>query len=108
MLFYVFITVFVFSLFLSFTLFDLLIRLQYNEDRNSWVKDGKPVGMFFFPKESSLSSRFHKSRIMWEMMFRTPGWAENDRKAKRLLFYYRITVITINLVILSPLLLMFL
>jgi len=51
MLFYLFISALIILMFLNFIIYDLLIRLQYNEYKNSWLKDGKPIGMFFFPKE---------------------------------------------------------
>jgi hypothetical protein len=79
-----------------------------NEHHNSWVKDGKPIGMFFFPKEVSFFfGRFGRTRQMSKMLFQTPSWAEYDVKAKRLLIFYRMTGIVCILVFLSPFLLMF-
>jgi hypothetical protein len=108
MLGYLFIAVFIILLFLSFILFDLLIRLQYKEHRNSWLKGGKTRGIFFFPKENSISGSFRRRRLMSEIIFQTPGWIENDARGKRLLFFYRFTVIINTLVLLSPFLLLFL
>jgi hypothetical protein len=109
MLFYLFIGSALVSLFLNFLFFDLLIRRQYSEYKNSWLKDGKPCGMFFFPEESSLFfGSFRKARLMREWIVQTPGWAEYDTKAKRLLVFYRITGITNVILILSPMVLLFL
>jgi len=51
MLFYLFIAAFIILMFLEFIIYDLIVRLQYNEYKKSWEKDGKPIGMFFLPKE---------------------------------------------------------
>ena len=106
---YLFYGILIILLLLSFLFFDLIIRRQYYEHHKSWIKDGKLPGMFFFPKESfHLFSGFGKSRYMSKILIETPYWMEYDKRAKRLLVFYRFTVVAYILIFLSPLLIYFL
>lgn len=105
---YVFFGVLITLVFLSFIFYDLIIRRQYNEHNNSWIKDGKPIGMVFFPKGSfHIFASFRRGRNMSKILLQTPYWMEYDKKAKRLLILYRFTTIASILVYLSPLLIYF-
>ena len=95
-------------LFLSFISYDLIIRRQYKDYNSNWIKDGKPIGMFFYPKGSlHIFASFRRGRHMSKLLFQTPAWMEYDKKAKLLLVLYRFALVTYILIFLSPLFFIF-
>jgi hypothetical protein len=77
-------------LLIDFWLFDRLVRLEHQFHRREWEKDGKPIGFFWVPSESSVwSGAFARNRCSGAWSFRTPEWMRKDERALRLLFWYR-------------------
>ena len=106
MMFYFFIIFILAILSGIFVSFDLLIRLQYKNYEKSWIVDGKPMGMFFYPKSSSFfygSSR--RNSLMRRWFFQTPSWMFDDIKAKKLLQLYRLSWILFLITFFSPIIL---
>ena len=91
-------SIFVFaSLFGAFFALDRLIRREYQCHRNFWEKDGRPIGMFFRPPESTYirsAISFQLCAIFW--LFRTPVWVETDSLAKSLLRRLRLYTVIWN------------
>ena len=97
------------TMFLSFfpvligalVVFDRLVWREYVSHRAQWEADGKPHGFFWVPPESRLANgwfvRFDswvatpRSSFVW--LFSTPQWAQEDRRARRLLFWLRILLL---------------
>lgn len=55
--------------------FDEFIEYQHDKYKKYWVIDGRPRGMFFNPKGSSVISFWSVSLCMTNKL---PYWAEND------------------------------
>ncbi len=91
-------------LLVAFWTFDQLVRLEYHSYRTNWEADGKPHGFFFVPSEIktmgglsvSFKSSFAFHRCVFGWLFSTPEWAKGDAKARRLLFWMRVTVLIWN------------
>jgi hypothetical protein len=85
----------------SGVVFDVLVRRQYSLHRSEWVADGKPIGFFFVPQETTVvaglfvssTSTLARRRISFGWLFHTPEWIHQDRIAKRLLLSLRALVI---------------
>ena len=73
-------------LFGAFYFLDRLIRYEYHFQRGAWERDGRPVGFFFRPPETSwLHSSFAFQRCALVWLFRTPQWIRDDSVARTLL-----------------------
>lgn len=73
-----------------FVFFDLIVRLEYQCHNSEWEKDQQPVGFFWRPEDASVwSGSISRSRLASVWLYRTPAWALLDKKAMRLLFWYR-------------------
>ena len=84
-------------LFLAFTNFDQLVKIEYNKYKEQWIKDGKPIGFFWRPPESNwFGSSIAMQRLSMRWIFRTPNWATGDPQAKIYLRKLRIFVLTWN------------
>lgn len=90
------------ALIASFVLFDQLVRREYAEHKRDWSVDGNPHGFFFVPLESwSFWANFlggissHRCAMKW--LFSTPEWVRHDARARWLLRFYRVAVLSFNL-----------
>ena len=73
---------------------DRLVRLQYASHRQAWEADGKPNGMLFRPPESEgMRSSWALQRCMFVWSFKTPEWIRQDRRALRLVFLMRVSLL---------------
>jgi hypothetical protein len=70
----------------SFVIFDLVVRTQFENYRDSWNKDGKPHGFLFRPAGSSWISMQAQYLLL---IFRNPEWMVNDLKLKRISTVFR-------------------
>ena len=80
-----------------FLLFDEILRIQYKQHYSEWLRDGKPYGFFFVPKETKtffgapgLRSWLAMQRRCLTLNWRTPSWARQEPKVLKLIFWYRI------------------
>ena len=84
-------------LFVSFFLFDQIVRVEYLDHRSAWEADGQPHGFFWVPQEAAfargllvrLGSSFAQRRIWRTWLFSTPGWIKRDRHTRNLLYWWR-------------------
>ncbi|WP_158303846.1 hypothetical protein [Saccharophagus degradans] len=58
---------------------DLLLKYQFQNYYDSWVRDGKPHGMFYAPKGSSTIFAMKASLKKHNEL---PAWAYDDNEAK--------------------------
>src|SRR6266704_3268357 len=95
-------------LFGAFYFLDRLIRYEYQFHREAWERDGRPVGFFFRPPETSwLHSSFAFQRCAFAWLFRTPQWTRDDSAARTLLSRLRWCVLVWNISIIIYFLLSF-
>src|SRR3954465_8192420 len=82
----------------GFYFFDRLIRHEYQFHRDTWEKDGRPVGYYVFhpPEATWLGSGLASHRCSFSWLFHTPLWVHSDPTAKTLLSLYRWAVTTWN------------
>ena len=80
-----------------FLIFDLVIKTQYRECRDEWVKDGMPHGFFFNPKETSTIFGMPRIRSwiamqvrLFALLFATPGWIEPHSNLKGYIWLFRL------------------
>ncbi|HEY5837529.1 MAG TPA: hypothetical protein VIT19_00750 [Pyrinomonadaceae bacterium] len=84
-------------LFASFLLFDQIVKQEYHHHRKDWLADGQPHGFFWVPHESTfargwlirIGSWAAFRRLSRILLFATPQWLKQDRKARKLLFAWR-------------------
>ena len=60
---------------------DLLLKYQYENDRESWVANGRPRGFTFAPDDSSLLEYWKQSFQPFEKKY---TWAKNHAETKTL------------------------
>lgn len=85
----------------SFFLFDQIVKQEYQHHRKDWLADGQPHGYFWVPPESTFARgwlvRFGSSlamrRLSRVLLFATPDWLKQDRKARKLLFAWRTLIL---------------
>jgi hypothetical protein len=93
----------------AFIVFDQIVRLEYSYYRKNWEADGKPHGFFWVLAESKaaggwlvcLGSSFAMQRRTFGWLFSTPEWMWRDKRARRLVFWLRVLVLTWNVGILG-------
>jgi hypothetical protein len=74
----------------SFYYFDRLMRHEYQFYRDTWEKDGRPLGFLFRPPEATyFGSGFALQRCWCVWLFLTPRWVGGDSAAKTLLSRFR-------------------
>jgi hypothetical protein len=76
--------------------FDKLIRLEYNDYRPMWEKDGRPRGAFWNAPENrrrfgiNLRSEWAYGRLNFIWLFVTPEWMVGNPQALRLVRRLRV------------------
>lgn len=86
------------------SLFDRLIRWEYDHHRDQWERDGKPDGYFWRAGECKFwSSDMAKKRLTGVWLFKTPGWAATSPECRRWLAQTRITSLVASLILLAVL-----
>ena len=85
---------YVVALLYSFVMFDRLLRVEYDEHRDAWEKDGCPRGFFFRPPGSPFwRSRLAFYRVGYRWPFRRPSWVGDSTDAARHYTNWRIGLI---------------
>ncbi len=82
----------------SFFLYDQLVRLEYEEQRDKWEADGKPMGYFWMPDEAKSfggllpkwSRQFTRDTSFLLWLSETPEWMKNEPKALSKLKWCRV------------------
>ncbi len=73
-------------------LFDCFVRLEYEQHREQWERDGKPSGFFWRPKECGFwFSHLAMHRLAHAVIFKTPAWAAERPECRRWLALMRVT-----------------
>jgi len=61
---------------------DRLIRFQYKNYREQWIRDGRPYGYFWTSKESSFwLGCFSREACVKKWLEEKPDWIQEDAKA---------------------------
>ena len=60
---------------------DILLKYQFEKHHDSWVMEGKPHGMFFKPRGSSVTAAVKKS---FKDYSKVPYWVQADCQAQKL------------------------
>lgn len=91
-------------LFMSFSSFNKLVKLEYNQYRQEWIKDGKPQGFYWRPPECTMFSWYAMQRLTILWLFKTPEWVIGTPSAVDTLRKMRRCVLTWNagVIILIP------
>ncbi len=90
------------------SLFDRLIRWEYEHHRDQWERDGKPDGYFWRAGESKFwSSDMAKKRLTGVWLFKTPGWAATSPECRRWLAQTRVVSFVAALAVATTLLRIF-
>lgn len=78
--FYAAFAVFLLAVLRSMLRFDLLLKQQYQQHRQSWFANGCPPGFLWMPEGTHLSLRGYiiRGKHHAELLFRTPAWLETD------------------------------
>lgn len=77
-----------------FVAFDRIVQLEYDEHRSAWETDGRPVGFFFRPEESTwLRSVLALDVLSLAWLFVTPEWAKGSDMALSLFRRLRLAAI---------------
>jgi hypothetical protein len=72
--------------------FDKFVRMEYETDRDAWIADGKPGGIFWsVPEESTISTAIAGQMLSIKIIFRTPQWVKRNPNALRCLKRLRIS-----------------
>jgi hypothetical protein len=89
------------SLIWAFVTFDNLIKLEYHDFYDQWVKDRQPSGMFWKPERQSYFESFRSGttsqKYMFVWLFKTPEWIAGNDEASRLLKRLRVLVLVWNI-----------
>jgi hypothetical protein len=86
------------TLLISFWTFDQLVKLEYQEHHDVWMRDGKPSGFLWRPQESKgFKSSLARSKLSscWPLM--TPDWTKQSTEGKKLIKRLRVCVAIWNL-----------
>ncbi len=76
---------------LHWLFYDLLIRIESRKFSLDWVKDGKPLGMFYRPPNAPLFRGLRsRNRLMLKWIFQKPNWITKDEEAKQFYKYFRL------------------
>lgn len=82
------------SLFFVFYYFDALLRYQHQYHFDEWVKDGKPIGIFWVPTDASMfRGRLARNYAQYALLICRKPWIESDEEAKRLRRRYQIAAL---------------
>ena len=85
----------------SFVVFDMLVRREYFAHRRNWVSDGRPIGFFWVPNETTIAnglvvnpgSSLARRKAVYGWLFSSPDWVAADRTGRRLLRLLRAVVL---------------
>ena len=86
--------------FASFFCFDRLLRIESSSYHEQWLKDGRPVGLFSWARESDVAFglrqvgaflSFLRCYVLW--IFSTPAWVHGDLSAHRFISAARLLLV---------------
>lgn len=104
------ITIFIFCLFIlnclvTFFLFDRIVKHEFNHHYQQWIKDGYPIGFFWFPKTKDVSKlnlfllgSTSRSRYSLLWIVKPPYWAKTDIEIRKKIFIFRLSGTTCVLI----------
>ena len=80
----------IFPVFMSsiyhFYCFDRVVRFEFKNYKNEWIKDGKPYGFFWTSKESTYwQGCISRNACLEKWLKENPEWIQNDSKVTHLL-----------------------
>ena len=83
-----------------FVIFDMLVRREHSFHKRNWVSDGRPIGFFWVPSETTMAngllvnpgSSLARRKAVYGWLFSAPEWIGNDATARRLLLLLRVLV----------------
>ena len=85
-------------LFFALFNFDSLVKIEYKQHNEDWIKDDKPKGFFWrAPGGPLFSGSIATQKLSFVWLFRTPHWVNNDTEAKIHLKRLRIFVLIFNI-----------
>jgi hypothetical protein len=72
--------------------FDRALLLEYQDHNESWVQDGKPNGLFWYPQESLIDGDhyYRTNKMYYVLLLSTPSWVAKDDKVNRYVKHYRL------------------
>jgi len=77
--------------------FDMLLKAAYDRRREDWIREGRPSGFYWKPRECSwFGSGMRAQGLMLQWLFKTPAWADGVPEAKRWLNAYRMCFLSWN------------
>ena len=75
-----------------FSVFDALLRYQYEHAPSAWRLDGSPRGYFWSPPDlSGWQGAFRRSFVLQAWLSRTPQWAMGSPDCIRRFFWLRVS-----------------
>jgi len=89
-LFAIYFAVLILILLIDFILFDKILRFEYENHREIWEEDQKPIGILWVPdKASVLYGSYARNSLAIKWLFKNPQWAQNERKVTEWLHWHR-------------------
>jgi hypothetical protein len=77
---------------LNWVIYDLLIQIESEKFQIDWANDGKPIGMFYTPKDASLiAGAIRRNQILSKWVLRKPRWIVKDERARILYKIFKLT-----------------
>jgi hypothetical protein len=75
----IFFVIFFIAILTSFYYYDKILKIEYSNYREQWIKDGSPLGFFWVPKGAKLfAGSFSRGSLSFRWLFKNPPWAIND------------------------------
>lgn len=89
-LFGIYFAVLILILLIGFIIFDKILRFEYENHREIWEEDKKPIGILWVPdKASVLYGSYARNSLAIKWLFKNPQWAEHEREVIKWLYWYR-------------------
>ena len=84
----------------AFTMFDRLVRSEYESDREAWERDGRPRGFFWRAPECTwFKSSWAMNRLSFVWLFATPRWVVRSAQCQTWLRHLRVSVLAWNVIV---------
>jgi hypothetical protein len=84
---------------------DRLVQAEYENDRQAWLADGRPMGYFWrTPEGRGLQSIWAGHRLSYIWLYKTPVWVGRSGKYRSWLWRMRVCMLLWNLILLAAVL----
>ncbi len=91
----IFFVIFFIAIASSFYYYDKILRIEYLNYHDQWLKDGSPLGFFWVPKGAKLfAGSFSRGSLSFQWLFKNPQWAINDNVVRAHLLKLRVSWVT--------------